>query len=134
LSSIISAEESILISKGSLVKGLYVQVDKLNSEGVLFFNRQNYEKAVIFFKEGLNLTKNIKDQKRGIFNFNIALTLHKMRNYKEANAYFYFACKYAQGNITILESKLLHHYECGLNPSISCQESPPLELNIEGSH
>jgi hypothetical protein len=101
---------------------------------LLFFNRQNYVEAVIFFKEGLKLIKSIKDQKRGIVSFNIALTLHNMRNYKEANTYFYFARKYAQGNMTILESKLLHQYECGLNPNIPCKEPPPLELNIEGSH
>jgi hypothetical protein len=34
----------------------------------------------------------------------------------------------------ILESQLLRMHECGLNPSITCDEKVPLELNIEGSH
>ena len=57
-----------------------------------------------------------------------------MHNSKEARKYFYSARKYAQGNKTILESKLLQHYGCGLNPSTPCKAPPPLELNIEDSH
>ena len=43
------------------------------------------------------------------------------------------AKKYARGNSSILDSKLVRFHECGFNPSIPCDEKPLARMHIEGS-
>ena len=115
-------------------KSFDFEISQINKEGILLFQKRKFEQAGSHFKKALNLAKQFRDPSRGILHFNYALSLHYFGNHKEALREFYNARKFARQNIRILQSNLLKMHECGLNPSITCDEKVPLELNIEGSH
>ena len=79
------------------------------------------------------MAKQFRDPGLGIVSFNLGLTLHKLNLHEKAVKPFSIAKKYARGNSSILDSKILRFHECGFNPSITCDDKPPARVHIEGS-
>ncbi len=115
-------------------KSFDFKIDQTNRQGIQLYEQGNYDKAITHFEKAVNLAQQLRDPSQGILHYNLALSLHKSDRHEEATKQFYSARRFARGNPTILESELLKIHECGLNPSVSCKEKVPLEMNIEGSH
>jgi tetratricopeptide (TPR) repeat protein len=115
-------------------KSFDFEVAQFNEKGNQLYQQGEFEQAIDQFKKALKLAEQFRDPSLGILHFNYALSLHHLGNHKEALKEFNQARKFARQNKMILESQLLRMHECGLNPSITCDEKVPLELNIEGSH
>ena len=114
-------------------KSFDLEISQINSLAIKKYKQGLFEKAGEHFKKALNLAKQLRDPSQGILYFNLSLSLHKLGNHEEATKQFYSARRFARGNPKILESELLKMYECGFNPSISCEKQVPLSMNIEGS-
>jgi tetratricopeptide (TPR) repeat protein len=115
-------------------KSFDFEIGQLNDKGIHLYQQRNIKQAVDQFKKALNLAEQFRDPSQGIMHFNYALSMHHLGNHKEALKELYSARRYARGNPKILNSELLRMYECGLNPSVPCENKVPLEMNIEGSH
>ncbi|MDH5763469.1 MAG: tetratricopeptide repeat protein [Nitrospinota bacterium] len=115
-------------------KSFDFEIDQLNDKGIDLYQQRNFKQAGDQFKKALNLAEQFRDPSQGILHFNYALSLHHLGNHKEALKALYSARRFARGNPKILNSELLRMYECGLNPSVPCENKVPLEMNIEGSH
>jgi len=135
-SFIASAEQEIPleIPKMEGSKSFDFEVVQLNERGIQQYEQGRFEQANDNFKKALKLAEQFRDPSLGILHFNYALGLHNLGNHKEALKEFYQARRFARQNKKIMQSQLLRMHECGLNPSITCDEKVPLELNIEGSH
>ncbi len=97
------------------------------------YNSKSFSEARRYFKRAQSLAKQFRDPGLGIVSFNLGLALHKLNLHENAVKAFLIAKKYARGNDSILNSKLLRFHECGFNPSIPCEEKPPAKMHIEGS-
>jgi tetratricopeptide (TPR) repeat protein len=115
-------------------KSFDFEIDQLNDKGIDLYQQCNFKQAGDQFKQALNLAEQFRDPSQGVLHFNYALSLHHLGNHKEALKALYSARRFARGDPKILNSKLLRMYECGLNPSVPCENKIPLEMNIEGSH
>ena len=115
-------------------KNFDLEIDQLNNRGIGQYKNGNYGKASNLFKKATKLAKQFRDPSQGVLHYNLALSLNKLQEHEKAIKQFYLARRYARGNHIILKSRLLKLYECGLNPSVTCDEKIPLPLNIEGSH
>ena len=115
-------------------KSFDFKIDQINSEGIQFCRQGNFEKAVDRFTKAVSLAQQLRDPSQGILHYNLALSLHKSGRHEEATKQFYSARRFAHGNRKILESELLKMHDCGLNPSVPCNNKVPLNMNIEGSH
>ena len=130
-----SGEETPMkLPKAEDSKSFDFKIDQINSEGIQLYQNGSYEKATRLFAKAVNLAQQLKDPSQGIVYYNLALSLHKSGKHEEAAKQFYSARRFARSNRKILESELLKMHECGLNPSVSCKNGVPLEMNIEGSH
>lgn len=130
-----SVEETPLrLPKTEGSKNFDLEITELNNQGITQYENGNQEQASTFFKKATKLAEQFRDPSQGVLHYNLALNLHKLEKHEEAVKQFYLARRYARGNQNILKSRLLKLYECGLNPSVTCDEEIPLSLNIEGSH
>ncbi len=91
-------------------KELNPQASQLHTKGIESFNQGNYEEAYKHFRKVLKIAPSAESY------FNGALSLHKLGFPKEAASFFYYAKKYANGNINILQSDLANQYVPALQP------------------
>ncbi len=85
-------------------EGLKPKASQHHTEGIENFNQGNYEEAYKHFREVLKIAPSAEGY------FNGALSLHKWGYPKEAANFFYYAKKYANGNVNILQSDLVNQY------------------------
>jgi len=76
---------------------------KHNEKGISHYNQGHYDVALKHFQNASNVDSSI-----GESHYNEALCLDKLGKHGEATNHFYAARKYAKGNSTILESKILN--------------------------
>ena len=88
-----------------LPPGAEPSASKHNNFGIEDFKIGHYNEAFLHFKQAY-----AADKTAGEIFFNIGLTLHAMGNKGRVAEQFNLARKYAQGNIQILESKILLDY------------------------
>ncbi len=110
-----------------------LEIDRINNQGIRFYQQGEHEKAGEQFKKALNLAQQLRDPSQGILHYNLALGLHKSGQHEPAAKQFHAARRYARGNKRILQSELLRQHECGLNPGGACKDKVPLPMTIEGS-
>ncbi len=127
-------EVPIELPKTEGSKNFDLEIGQINSKGVKLFKQKSYGQAIDKFNKAINLANQLRSPGKGILYYNHALSSHKSGLHNKAVKSFYSARRFARGNPTILKSKLLKIYECGLNPSVPCKEKVPLSLNIEGSN
>jgi tetratricopeptide (TPR) repeat protein len=127
-------ESPIELPKTEGSKNFDLEIGKINSEGIKYFNQKKYGQAVDKFNKAINLANQLRSPGKGILYYNHALSAHEYGEHEKAIKSFLSSRRFARGNENILNSKLLKLYECGLNPSVVCKEKIPLSLNIEGSH
>ena len=127
-------EVPIALPKAEGSKSFDFDIDQINSRGINSYQEGNFQEAIGHFQKALDLARQLRDPSQGILTYNLALGLHKSGQHDEATKQFYQARRFARGNKKILESELLKLHECGLNPSVLCENKVPLEMNIEGSH
>lgn len=126
-------ETPIVLPKTEGSKNFDFEISMANQNGINQYNSKSFNEARMFFKKAQSLAKQFRDPGLGIVSFNLGLTLHKLNLHENAVKAFLIAKKYARGNDSILNSKLLRFHECGFNPSIPCEEKPPAKMHIEGS-
>ena len=126
-------ETPIVLPKTEGSKNFDLEISMANQNGINQYNSKSFNEARRFFKRAQSLAKQFRDPGLGIVSFNLGLTLHKLNLHENAVKAFLIAKKYARGNDSILNSKLLRFHECGFNPSIPCEEKPPAKMHIEGS-
>ncbi len=126
-------ESPIFLPKKEGSKNYDLEISEINRQGVNQFKDESFDKARNSFKKALLLAKQFRDPGLGIVSYNLGLSLHNLKLHEDAVEAFMIAKKYARGNGSILNSKLVHFYECGFNPSIPCKEKPPATMHIEGS-
>ena len=126
-------ETPIVLPKTEGSKNFDFEISMANQNGINQYNSKSFNEARMFFKKAQSLAKQFRDPGLGIVSFNLALTLHKLNHHENAVKAFMIAKKYARGNSSILDSKLLFIHECGFNPSIPCKEKTPARMHIEGS-
>ncbi len=100
ISAPIFAEEQPLPMR----KGLNSEASQHHSKGIESFNQGNYDEAYKHFREVLKIAPSAEGY------FNGALSLHKWGYPKEAANFFYYAKKYANANVNILQSDLVKQY------------------------
>ena len=127
-------EVPIALPKAEGSKTFDFDIDQINNRGINYYQEGNFQEAIGHFQKALDLARQLRDPSQGILTYNLALGLHKSGQHDEATKQFYQARRFARGNKKILESELLKLHECGLNPSVLCENKVPLEINIEGSH
>ena len=127
-------ETPIELPKTEGSKNFDLEIGQINSQGVNLFKQKDFEQAVAKFNKAVNLANQLRSPGKGILYYNLALSLHESGQNEQAVKSFYSARRFARGNERILRSELLKLYECGLNPSVICEEKVPLSMNIEGSH
>lgn len=115
-------------------KSFDFKIDQINSQGTQLYRQGNFEKAVDRFTKAVSLAQQLRDPSQGILHYNLAISFHKSGQHEEATRHFYSARRFSRGNRKILKSELLEMHDCGLNPSVSCKNEVPLDMNIEGSH
>ena len=128
-----SLEKPIVLPKTEGSKNFDLEISIANQNGINQFESKLFSAAREYFMKAQSLAKQFRDPGLGIVSFNLALTLHKLNLHENAVKAFLIAKKYARGNDSILNSKLLRFHECGFNPSIPCEEKPPAKMHIEGS-
>jgi tetratricopeptide (TPR) repeat protein len=126
-------ETPIVLPKTEGSKNFDLEISIANQNGINQYNSKLFSEALRYFKRAQTLAKQFRDPGLGIVSFNLGLTLHKLNLHENAVKAFLIAKKYARGNDSILNSKLLRFHECGFNPSIPCEEKPPAKMHIEGS-
>jgi tetratricopeptide (TPR) repeat protein len=84
--------------------GLNPEASQHHAKGIEGFNQGNYEEAYKHFRNVLKIAPSAESY------FNGALILHKLGFQKEAASHFYYAKKYANGNVNILQSDLVNQY------------------------
>ena len=126
-------ETPIVLPKTEGSKNFDFEISMANQNGINQYNSKLFSEARRYFKKAQTLAKQFRDPGLGIVSFNLGLTLHKLNLHENAVKAFLIAKKYARGNDSILNSKLLRFHECGFNPSIPCEEKPPAKMHIEGS-
>ncbi len=114
-------------------KSFDLEIDQANRQGIQFYRQGNFEKAIEYFGKAFNLAEQLRDPNQGVVCYNLALSLYESGQHEEAAERFFSARRFARGNPTILESKLLKIYECGFNPGVACKKKIPLEMNSQGS-
>ena len=114
-------------------KNFDLEISMINQKGIRQFKSKLFSEASESFMRAKSLAQQFRDPGLGIVSFNLGLTLHKLGRHENAVEAFMTAKKYALGNSSILDSKLVRFHECGFNPSIPCDEKPPARLHIEGS-
>ena len=114
-------------------KNFDLEISMINQKGISQFKSKLFSEASESFMKAKSLAQQFRDPGLGIVSFNLGLTLHKLGRHENAVEAFMVAKKYARGNSSILDSKLLRFHECGFNPSIPCDEKPPARMHIEGS-
>jgi tetratricopeptide (TPR) repeat protein len=92
---IFAEEQPIPVREGS-----NSEASQHHTQGIESFNQGNYEEAYKHFREVLKIAPSAEGY------FNGALSLHKWGYPKEAANFFYYAKKYANGNVNILQSNL----------------------------
>jgi len=122
------------IPKAEGSKSFDFEINLINSQGIRYYQQGDYKNAIVLFEKALGLAQQLRDPSRGILHYNLALSLHESGQHEEATKQFYSARRFARGNLKIKESELLKIHDCGLNPSVPCENKVPLEMNIEGSH
>jgi tetratricopeptide (TPR) repeat protein len=127
-------ETPIELPKTEGSKNFDLEIGQINSQGIKLFNQKKYAQAIDKFNTAINLANQLRSPGKGILYYNHALSSHEFGKHEKAIKSFLSSRRFARGNKTILNSKLLKLYECGLNPSVTCEEKVPLSLNIEGSH
>ena len=127
-------ETPIELPKTEGSKNYDLEIGQINSQGIKLFDQKEYGQAIDKFNKAINLANQLRSPGKGILYYNHALSAHEFGEHKKAIKSFLSSRRFARGNETILNSKLLKLYECGLNPSVTCEEKIPLSLNIEGSH
>jgi tetratricopeptide (TPR) repeat protein len=127
-------ETPLQLPKAEGYKSFDLKIDQINDKGIKAYQNGDYEQALVYFKKAVNLAKQLRDPSQGILYYNQALSLYGLADHEEAIKQFYLARRFSRGNQKILESKLLKMHECGLNPSVTCDQKVPLPMNIEGSH
>ena len=118
-------ETQIVLSKTEGSKNFDLEISIANQNGINQYKSKSFSEARRHFKRAQSLAKQFRDPGLGIVSFNLGLTLHKLKLHENAVKAFLIAKKYARGNDSILNSKLLRFHECGFNPSIPCEEKPP---------
>jgi tetratricopeptide (TPR) repeat protein len=98
ISGPICAEEQPL----PIRKGSNPEASQHHTQGIESFNQGNYEETYKHFREVLKIAPSAEGY------FNGALSLHKWGYPKEAANFFYYAKKYANGNVNILQSDLVN--------------------------
>jgi tetratricopeptide (TPR) repeat protein len=126
-------ENPIRLPKTEGSKNFDLEISMINQNGIRQFKSKLFSEASESFKRAKSLAQQFRDPSLGIVSFNLGLTLHKLNRHENAVEAFMTAKKYARGNISILDSKLVRFHECGFNPSIPCDEKPPARMHIEGS-
>tara|TARA_B100000686_G_C16713435_1_gene930571 strand:+ start:680 stop:1138 length:459 start_codon:yes stop_codon:yes gene_type:complete len=126
-------ETPIVLPKTEGSKNFDLEISIANQNGINQYNSKSFSEARKYFKRAQSLAKQFRDPGLGIVSFNLGLTLHKLKLHENAVKAFLIAKKYARGNNSILNSRLLRFHECGFNPSIPCKEKPPAKIHIEGS-
>ena len=126
-------ETPIQLPKKEGSKNFDLEISLANTNGIKQFDINSFSEAKNFFMKAQTLAKQFRDPGLGIVSFNLGLTLHKLNLHENAVKAFLIAKRYARGNSSILDSKLLRFHECGFNPSIPCEENPPARMHIEGS-
>ena len=126
-------EIPLLLPKAEGSKKFDLEISIANQKGIGHFNSKLFNEARESFSKAQSLAKQFRDPGLGIVSFNLGLTLHKLKLHESAVKAFLIAKKYARGKSMILGSKLVHTHECGFNPSIPCDEKPPVGIHIEGS-
>ena len=126
-------ETPIVLPKTEGSKNFDLEISIANQNGINQYNSNSFSEARRYFKRAQSLAKQFRDPGLGIVSFNLGLALHKLNLHENAVKAFLIAKKYARGNDSILNSKLLRFHECGFNPSIPCEEKPPAKMHIEGS-
>ena len=126
-------EIPIVLPKTEGSKNFDLEISIANQNGINQYKSKSFSEARRHFKRAQSLAKQFRDPGLGIVSFNLALTLHKLNLHENAVKAFLIAKKYARGNSSILDSKLLRFHECGFNPSIPCEKKPPTRMHIEGS-
>ena len=129
----IKLEAPLILPKVEGSKNFDLEISIANQKGISHFNSKSFNEARESFLKAQSLAKQFRDPGLGIVSFNLGLTLHKLNLHESAVKAFLIAKKYARGNSMILSSKLVHTHECGFNPSIPCDEKPPVGIHIEGS-
>jgi len=126
-------EIPIALPKTEGSKNFDLEISMINQKGIRQFKSQLFAEARESFMKAKSLAQQFRDPGLGIVSFNLGLTLHKLDRHENAVEAFMIAKKYARGNSSILDSKLVRFHECGFNPSIPCDENPPARMHIEGS-
>lgn len=106
VSAPIFAEEQPL----PMQKELNSEAGQHHTKGIESFNQGNYEEAFRHFRNVLRVAPSAESY------FNGALSLHKLGFPKEAASHFYYAKKYANGNLKILQSDLVNQYVPAVQP------------------
>jgi tetratricopeptide (TPR) repeat protein len=127
-------EMPIELPKTEGSKNFDFEIGHINSQGIKLFINKSYSQAIDKFNKAINLANQLRSPGKGILYYNHALSAHEFGEHEKAIKSFLSSRRFARGNEIILNSKLLKLYECGLNPSVACEEKIPLSLNIEGSH
>jgi tetratricopeptide (TPR) repeat protein len=94
---IFAEEQPLPIREGSKP-----EASQHHAQGIESFNQGNYQEAYQHFREVLKIAPTAEGY------FNGALSLHKWGYPKEAANFFYYAKKYANGNVNILQSDLVN--------------------------
>jgi len=89
--------------KFSMREGSNASANKHNEEGISHYNQGHYDVALKYFQMASKVDSSV-----GESHYNEALCLDKLGKHGEATNHFYVARKYAKGNSTILESKILN--------------------------
>ena len=126
-------EIPIALPKTEGSKNFDLEISMINQKGIDQYKSKLFTEASESFIKAKSLAQQFRDPSLGIVSFNLGLTLHKLDRHENAVEAFMVAKKYARGNSSILDSKLLRFHECGFNPSIPCEKTPPARMNIEGS-
>ena len=129
-----SQETPMELPKTEGSKNFDLEIGQINSEGIKLFDLKKYSQAVDKFNKAINLANQLRSPGKGILYYNHALSAHEYGEHEKAIKSFLSSRRFARGNEIILNSKILKLYECGLNPSVACENEIPLSLNIEGSH
>ena len=126
-------EIPIALPKTEGSKNFDLEISIINQKGIRQFKSKLFSEARESFMKAKSLAQQFRDPGLGIVSFNLGLTFHKLDRHENAVKAFMMAKKYARGNSSILDSKLLRFHECGFNPSIPCDEKQPASIHIEGS-
>ena len=126
-------EIPIALPKTEGSKNFDLEISMINQKGIDQYKSKLFSEARESFMKAKSLAQQFRDPGLGIVSFNLGLTFHKLDRHENAVEAFMVAKKYARGNSSILDSKLVRFHECGFNPSIPCDEKPPASMHIEGS-